>query len=219
MGTRRGAVLASADVFSIELRGRGGHASMPHFANDPVPVACEIVQALQTFVTRRINAFEPIVLSVTRIEAGTASNVIPELVTVQGTLRAVSGRAREIAHAGIKRVAEGVGAAHEIDVAVNVMEGYPVTVNDDAFADFTMQVGEDLLGAGRALEMPSPAMGAEDFSFVLERVPGSMVFLGVRPPDMHPPANCHSNRMVLNEDGMPFGVALHAAIATRFLAA
>jgi hippurate hydrolase len=215
--SRRGAALASADVFSIDVRGRGGHASMPQHAHDPVPVACEIVQAFQTLVTRRIDAFEPVVLTVTRIIAGTTTNVIPETCTIQGTLRAVSERSRKIAHEGIRRVATKIAAAHEVGAEVHLIEGYPVTRNDDGFASFVLGVGEELLGDGHTVEMPAPVMGAEDFSYVLERVPGAMAFLGVRPEGVEHPANCHSNRMLMNEDGMPYGIALYSSVAMRFL--
>jgi hippurate hydrolase len=219
IATRAGAVFAAADVFSAELRGRGGHASMPHDCVDPIPVACEVVQALQSFVTRRIHVFEPVVLTVTRIAAGTTANVIPESAQILGTLRSLSEASRRRAHEGMERVVRGVAEAHGLEVAWTLLAGYPVTVNDARFAHFALEVGEELLGAGRAVEMPTPIMGAEDFSLVLERVPGAMVFLGVRPPGAGPPAPCHSNRLLVAEEGLAHGVALHAAVAFRHLRA
>ena len=219
VSSRPGAVLAAADVFRIELRGRGGHASMPHQTLDPVPVACELVQALQTFVTRRIDAFDPVVLTVASIEAGTTNNVIPETAVISGTLRSVSERARELAQQGIERVAAGVAAAHELEADVRVERGYPVTVNDADFSAVTRQVAVELLGEGGYHEMPNPMMGAEDFSYLLQRYPGALVFLGVKPSGEGPPAPCHSNRMLLNENGMTPGIALYSAIALRTLKA
>ncbi len=217
VATRRGAILAAADVFSIEIAGRGGHASMPHDALDPIPVACEVVQALQTFVTRRVNAFDPAVLTVAKIEAGTAANVIPESAILQGTIRTVSEYTRKLAHQGVERVAKGVAAAHGAEARVNVVEGYPVTVNHDEFTGFTFDVAAELLGRNKVIEQPAPAMGAEDFSYLLQRVPGTFLILGVRPEGIAQPAPCHSNRMVLNEEGLSTGIALHAAMALRFL--
>jgi amidohydrolase len=211
--TRSGPIMASADVFGIDLRGKGGHASMPHDCVDPVPVACEIVQALQTFVTRRVPAFDPVVLTVTRIQAGTTNNVIPEGAHLEGTLRSVSEASRRRAQEGIRRVVEGVAGAHGVEASVAVVPGYPVTVNDADRVRFASDVASALLGEGRVLELPSPIMGAEDFSYVLERVPGAMLFLGVRPAGETAPAPCHSNRMVLDEEGMVHGTALHAALA------
>lgn len=214
---RGGALLAAADVFEIELVGRGGHGSMPHDTVDPVPVACEIVSALQTFVTRRVDAFQPVVLSVTQIHAGTTNNVIPESARIQGTLRSVAEGSRERAHAGIERIARQVGLAHEVDAQVTITAGYPVTVNDEGFAAFAREVSESVLGEGRFLDMPAPVMGAEDFSYLLQRVPGAMVFLGLRPDGVERPAPCHSNRMQIGEDGMAAGVALHTGIALSYL--
>jgi hippurate hydrolase len=217
VASRPGPLLASADVWGIELIGRGGHASMPHDTLDPVPVACEIVLALQSLVTRRIDAFDPVVLSATKIETGTTNNVIPERATITGTLRSTSERARKRAQEGLRRVAQGVAAAHELEARVRIEAGYPVTVNDADFARFTEQVTVDLLGDHAFIEMPAPVMGAEDFSYFLERVPGALVFLGVRPPGEGRPAPCHSNRMQIHEEGMAAGIALHTAIALRWL--
>jgi amidohydrolase len=214
---RPGPMLASADVLSIEVRGRGGHASMPHDANDPIPVACEMVQALQTLVTRRIKAFEPVVLTIAKIEAGTTVNVIPESAVLGGTLRSVSERSRRQAQEGIRRVISGIAAAHEVEAEVQIFEGYPVTVNHARFVDLAREVATAQLGDGAFVEMPSPIMGAEDFSYILDRVPGAMVFVGVRPDGVELPSPCHSNRMVLNEEGMVAGIALHAGIALRYL--
>ena len=217
VGTRSGPLMASADFFQVEVVGKGGHASMPHDCVDPVPVACELVQALQTFVTRRIPAFDPVVLTVSRILAGTTGNVIPERAELLGTLRAFSERARDLAREGIHRVAEHVARAHGCEARVELETGYPVTCNDAAAAALVIEVGTELLGRGCAVEMPAPVMGAEDFAYVLERVPGAMAFLGVRPEGVEEPAPCHSNRMQLDEGAMVYGTALHAAMAIRML--
>ena len=218
LASKAGALLASADGFTIGLTGRGGHASMPHDTIDPVPVACEIVTAIQTLVTRRIDAFDPVVITVTKIAAGTTGNVIPESVEMLGTIRATSPRARERAHAGLRRVVEGIAAAHEVKANLVIVEGYPVTVNDADATLFARETAREVLGENAYIQMPQPAMGAEDFSFVLERIPGAMVILGVRPDGIEQPAPCHSNRMMLNEEGMVAGIALHAGLALRSLA-
>jgi hippurate hydrolase len=220
VATRAGALLASTDEFQIVVRGRGGHASMPHDALDPVPIACEIVQALQAHVTRRVDAFDPAVVTVTRLQAGTTSNVIPETALLAGTIRTVSPRTRAAVREGVVRLAEGIASAHGATAEVRLTAGYPVTVNDHATADRVVELARDLLGPERVLELPSPVMGAEDFSYVLERVPGAMVFLGTRPPGVHrrDVAPNHSNRMVIDEDAMATGVALHAAVALHVLA-
>lgn len=214
VATRPGVLLASADEFQLTVRGAGGHASMPHDAVDPVPVACEIVTALQSMVTRTVPAFDPAVLTVTTLEAGKARNVIPERVCCGGTIRAVSEAARQLAVDGLHRVAHGVALAHGCQAEVDLLPGnYPVTVNDSSAVDQVLALAEQLIGPQRVLRMPSPVMGAEDWSVVLQAVRGCMVFLGAAPPGVERPAPNHSNRMVIDEPAMATGIALHAAVA------
>ena len=215
-----GPMMASADTWAITIKGRGGHASMPHDAVDPIPVAFEIGQALQALVTRRIDIFDPVVLTCTKLTAGTTYNVIPETAEMLGTLRATSEEARDRAHDGIRRIATNIAAAHLCEADVVVRRGYPVTVNDTGFVDFARTVASELLGADNYIDRPAPIMGAEDFSYVLQRIPGCMMFLGVMPEGHHEDghvAPCHSNRMILNEDCMAVGIAMHASVAHRFL--
>jgi hippurate hydrolase len=218
VASRVGTLLASTNEWSIEITGKGGHASMPQNALDPVPVACEIVTALQTMVTRRVNAFDPVVITTTRIHAGTTDNVIAETASLHGTLRATSEHSRLAAEEGIHRVAQGIAAAHGASAVVDVIDGYPVTVNEPGVMGLAREVSDGLLGEGAFAEMPTPIMGGEDFSYVLERWPGAMVFLGVREQGVRDAAPVHSNRMLLNEDGMVPGIALYAGMALGFLA-
>ncbi len=219
IATRAGPLLACADTVSVRITGQGGHGSMPYLANDPVPVACELVQAFQTFVTRRFNAFDPVVLTVGQISAGTTNNVIPEHAELLATLRTFSEDARARAHAGVRRLAENLTAAHEMRADVDIGLGYPVTNNDAGFVAFLERTVTELLGDGAFVPMPQPIMGAEDFSLVLQRIPGAMAFLGVAPEGVEPAAAapCHSNRMLLNEAAMVEGIALHATVASAFL--
>jgi amidohydrolase len=166
-------------------------------------------------VTRRIDAFDPIVVTVTKLLAGTTNNVIPEKAQLEGTIRATSARARARAHAGLRQLAEGIAAAHGAQARVTITEGYPVTLNDAEQHAFARGVSEELLGEQAFQELSAPIMGAEDFSFVLEQIPGAMLFLGVGQGDASKRAPCHSNRMMLDEDAMVSGIALHAALALR----
>ena len=219
---RPGAIMASADRWTMIVKGRGGHASAPQDAVDPVPVAFEIGLALQTMVTRRHNVFNPVVITVGRVTAGTTNNVIPETVELEGTLRTTSPEARRTAREGIERVATNIAAAHLCTASVNMVEGYPVTINDADFTAFAKSVAREVGGKDSYVDMAAPLMGAEDFSYVLQRYKGAIFFLGVMPADRHPSGHiepCHSNRMTLNEDCMATGIAMHAAVATKFLAA
>jgi len=216
---RPGPQMAATDVIRITVRGRGGHASAPHDAVDPIVIAAEIVLALQAMVTRRIDVFDPAVVTIAQITAGTTNNIIPETAFLFGTIRSVSEETRENVRAGVRRVAEGIAAAHGATAEVDLEAGYPVTVNDPPFTAFVMDTARSLIGDDRVAEMPAPIMGAEDFSYVLQDVPGAMAFLGARPAGQDPataPQN-HSNVVVFEESAMPVGVALYAAVAIRHL--
>jgi hippurate hydrolase len=220
ISTRGGTLLASADVLEIKVTGKGGHASTPYIANDPMPVAAEIVQSLQVMITRRINTFDPVVATITQIRAGTTSNVIPETVEMLGTLRAVSEGGRKLAIDAMHKLVAGIASAHDMTAELTVAPGYPVTVNDDAAAAFMLRVGGELFGESATARMSTPVMGAEDFSYVLQRRPGALAFLGVCPPGEHPARahSCHSNRMVLDEKAMRNGIAMYATLAMEYLA-
>jgi hippurate hydrolase len=220
LNLRPGPEMAAADFIRLTVRGRGGHASAPHTALDPMPVAAEIVLALQSMVTRSVNVFDPAVVTIAHIRGGTTNNIIPETVFLEGTIRTVSETTRTALHASIRRVVDGICAAHGALGELEIEAGYPVTVNDPAFTAFVASVGADLAGAEAVIPMLAPIMGAEDFSYVLQRVPGTMVFLGARPPEEDPetaPGN-HSNRVVFHEPAMAVGAALYAAVALRHLA-
>ncbi len=211
---KSGTLMASADEFSIEVIGKGGHASMPSDAVDPIPVMCEIVLALQSMVTRRIPAFDPAVLTVSKIEAGTTSNVIPEKATALGTLRAVSENTRLSAIELIERVVINIAKAHGCEALLQLHHGsYPVTINNEVETQRTAGITRELLGQNSLVMMPTPVMGAEDWSFVLQNLPGAMAFLGAAPPGVAMPAPNHSNKMIIDEDAMAIGAALYAAMA------
>jgi len=215
-----GPLLASADVLKMRVQGKGGHASMPHDAIDPMPVACEIVTAIQVFITRRMDIFDPAVVTIAKIEGGSTNNVIPEAINLLGTIRTQSEEARERVHEGIKRVAENVARAHECEAEVEIVRGFPVTVCDARAIGVAQRAIEATFGAEGWKTMDAPVMGAEDFSYVLQKHPGAMLFLGVCPEGQQwkMACPCHSNRMVLNEATLARGVAAHCAIAERFLA-
>jgi amidohydrolase len=220
INVRPGPMMAAADQWKLVVRGRGGHASEPHTAADPIPVAAEIVLALQAMVTRRVDVFDPAVVTVAHIEAGSTSNVIPQTAFLEGTIRTLSAERRADVVAAVQRVATHVGLAHGLTVEFEHVEGYPVTVNDAAAAATVLATAAELLGQPASCLMPAPLMGAEDFSYVLQRVPGAMAFLGACPPGLEPetaPGN-HSNLVVFDEEPLPAGVALYARMAMQALA-
>ncbi|MPQ97547.1 amidohydrolase [Modestobacter sp. I12A-02628] len=219
INVRPGPLMAAADHFRITIRGRGAHASTPHRGADPVPVAAEIVLALQAMVTRRVDVFDPAVVTVGHIEAGAANNVIPDSAFMQGTVRTLSAERRADVVAAVERVATHVAAAHDLVAEFTRVEGYPVTVNDAGVAEQVARTAATLLGEQASQHMADPLMGAEDFSYVLERVPGAMAFLGACPPGEDPelvPGN-HSNLVVFDEGALPAGVAMYAQMALHAL--
>ena len=216
---RAGPLLEAADRFEILVTGRGGHASQPHDALDPIPIACEMVGAIQAMVTRTIPAFDPVVITVARIEAGTTNNVIPEQAVMEGTIRSFSERSRELAHAGLRRLIPHIAQAHGAQAEIDVIPGFPVTICDNRAVVLAEQVAAELFGEAAWRSMPAPVMGAEDFAYVLQKAPGAMVFLGATPEggDFKSCCALHSNRMVLDERVMARGVAMHCAYAETFL--
>jgi amidohydrolase len=213
--SKAGAMLAAADSFVVRVIGRGGHGAMPADALDPVPAAAAMVGALQTMVTRRISVFEPVVVTVGRITAGTTSNIIPESAELEGTFRSLSEASRKKVREELPKLCHHVAAAYGCRAEVDLTPGYPVTVNDDELGPHVVDLATAVLGHRHAAPMPNPLMGAEDFSYVLQRVPGAFAFLGACPPGVEP-ADAdpnHSNRVHFDESALANGVAMYAAFA------
>ena len=216
---RAGPLLAAADKIKLKITGKGGHASQPHNAVDPIPVACEIVMAMQALVTRRIEAFDPVIMTIARITAGTTNNIIPEVAELEGTIRSFSKVSRANAHEGLKRLVSHIAAAHLCEAELEIEPGFPVTICDERAARLGRKVASELFGEAGWMTMPAPIMGAEDFSYVLNEVPGAMYFLGATPEggDFRSCCALHSNRVLLDEQAMARGIAMHCAMAERFL--
>ncbi len=213
---RPGPLLAGDTSITVTVRGHGGHASTPHLATDPIPATAAIITALQTTVTREVDVFDPAVLTIAHVVAGTTTNVIPETAFFEGTIRCISERTRARIREAVARTIRGVAEAHGCTVDIEMVDGYPVTLNDVGEAARFAEVCRATLGEDGHRLMPAPAMGGEDFSYVLQKVPGVMAFLGVCPAtELNPRSapSLHSNRMELNEDGLVHGIALHAAMA------
>jgi amidohydrolase len=217
--TRPGPMMAAAEVLEVTVRGRGGHASQPHRAADPIPAACEMVTALQTMVTRRFDIFDPVVITVGSFHAGTTDNVIPDEAQFLATVRSFSPAARDQVRAAAVALVREIASAHGLSARAHFRDGYPVTVNDAAETTFATGVATDVLG-GRCLTQPNPQSGAEDFSFVLEKVPGAFLMLGACPPGTDPasaPFN-HAPDAVFDDSVLAAGAALYAELALRRLA-
>jgi len=220
VATRPGTLMAASDVVRVTVEGRGGHGSKPYLAADPVPVAAEIVLALQAMVTRQFDVFDPVVVSVGRVEAGTKDNIIPDVARLDATVRTFSPATHAAVPERIARLCEHVAAAHGLTATVDYVRGYPVTVND---ADEVARAGRltrGLYGDAAWFEADTPVPGAEDFSYVLQQVPGAFAFVGATPADQDPataPYN-HSPRARFSDDALATSAAVLAALALDRLA-
>jgi len=216
---REGALLASTDTLHAVIRGAGGHAAMPHDCHDPIPAACAIVTALQTHVARQVPVADPAVLTITQFHAGSSHNIIPDEVMLMGTLRTLSETTRTATRAAFTRIAENIAAAHGCTAETRIEEGYPVTLCDPRATALMRGIAEELGGERGWSTMPAPMMGGEDFSYVLRDIPGAMAFIGVAPEGSDPRTNppLHNTRMTIDEATMARGVAMHCAVAERFL--
>jgi hippurate hydrolase len=215
VATRPGPFMAAVDTLRVAVRGAGGHGSMPHLARDPIPAAAEMVTALQTLVTRRFDVFDPVVVTVGSFHAGTQSNVIPDEARFEATIRSFSPAAHGRIGAEAVELCRGIARAHGLEVDVECEVLYPVTVNDDGQSGFLAATAAELFGPGRCQILGSPVSGSEDFSLVLESVPGAMAFLGACPRGSDPsaaPFN-HSPRAMFDEDVLADGASLYAALA------
>ncbi|MFT7475504.1 MAG: amidohydrolase [Verrucomicrobiales bacterium] len=213
---RGGAMFASSDELHVSVTGRGGHAAAPHLVRDPITAAAAMVGAFHTMVTREVAAFDPAVVTIAHIDGGSTNNIIPEVAHMEGTIRAFSEDTRNLVHSSIKRVAAGVADTHGCSCEVDILKGYPVTVNDESMVDLVERTTLETLGNGSYIAARNPDMAAEDFAYVLQNVPGAIMSLGACPghieKELDAPA-LHSNRMVLNEDVLHRGVAMYAAMA------
>lgn len=213
--SRSGPLMSASDGLMVTVRGAGGHGSAPHSAKDPVTVAAEIVTQLQVLITRQFDMFDPVVLSVGVLHAGTQRNIIPQTARIEATIRTFSPANRDRMADAAPRLVRHIAAAHGLEADIEYLHEYPVTVTDhDETAHAAAQVGE-LLGPDRYVTMPQPMSGSEDFSRILEAVPGSFVFLSAVPPGADPvtaPFN-HSPYAVFDDGVLADGAALYAQLA------
>ncbi len=218
--TKPGAVMASSDVMKVRVAGRGGHGSAPHQAADPVPALAEMITATHAMVTRHFSIFDPVVVSVGRVQAGTIANVIPEDGFFDATFRTFSDEARSRLLALWPELLEGIARAHGVGVEYELVEQYPVTVNDEAEADHVAEVVGEIFGPERHVRWSFPLAAAEDFSRILQAAPGCFIGLSACMPDLDPtsaPVN-HSAYCRFDDSVLADGAALLAELAARRLA-
>lgn len=209
-----GTVLAGADFFDIVFKGRGAHGAHPNVARDPIPAIAELVQALQTIVSRNVTPTEPAVLSVTKINSGSAYNVIPEAASVGGTIRAFSDDIRQLIRSRLKTIAHNVAAAHELEVDVDIRDIFSVLTNHTDYVDIVADIGRQVLGDGRVSTAPRRAMGSEDFADMLLHASGAFFTLGHSGT-----VPAHNPGFIVDDAILPVGATLFARIVESRLKA
>jgi amidohydrolase len=216
IGTKRGVIMANTDQFRITIRGKGGHAARPQEAIDAVVMAAQVVQGLQTIVSRRVNPLSPVVVTVGKIEAGSTHNIIAGSATLLGTVRTLSEESREQVMKSMRQTAEAVAMMFEAPPPeLEVIRGYPATVNDDGMTDLVTEVAKRLVGEDMVRTIAEPSMGGEDFSFYLQRVPGSMFRLGIA--DRGSRVLLHTSKFDFDDRAIGAGMLVSAGSAIEYL--
>ena len=203
-----GPVMASTSEFRITIRGKGGHAAMPHTGIDPVPIACQMVQSFQTIISRNKKPVDAGVISVTMIHAGEATNVVPDSCELQGTVRTLDPDLRKLAHERIMALVPTTAQAYGATAEVDYKWGYPVTMNHPDQTRFAADCAEEV--SGHVIRDVKPVMPAEDFAFMLEARPGAYIFLGNGDTPM-----CHHPAYQFDDEAIPVGCSWFVTLAER----
>ena len=216
IATKPGPLLAAADRWDLRISGKGGHAAHPHLAKDPLIVAANLVLALQTIVSRNMDPFAASVVTVGFVKGGSAYNVIPTDAHVGGTTRTTTPEARKLIEARIREICDGAARMYDVNIDVEYRYGYPPTINNAQRAAFAIDVAAGICGPHGVRVNVQASMGAEDFSYMLEKVPGAMVWLGNGGEDGNG-AGLHNSRYDFNDMAIPFGVSFFVNTVERFL--
>ena len=223
MAVGPGPAMASSNEFKIVIRGKGGHAAMPHMVIDPVPVAAQLIMAFQTIVSRNVKPIDAGVVSVTMVHAGEATNVVPDSVELQGTARTFTLEVLDLIERRMRQITESVCAAHEVHCEFEFVRNYPPTINSAPEAAFAQQVMRELLGDAGVVPQ-EPSMGAEDFAFMLLEKPGAYCFIANGDGDHRAlghgggPCTLHNPSYDFNDELIPLGASYWVRLAQRWLA-
>ncbi|CAG9464344.1 unnamed protein product [Pedinophyceae sp. YPF-701] len=222
VATSESAIMAGSRQFNVRIKGRGGHAAMPHLSRDPIVAASAVVSSVQTLVARELSPLRSAVVSVTAVHGGEAYNVIPDEVELRGTIRALEDKTMKYISKRFQEVVQGIAKGHDCEAVVDWREDehpyYPPTVNDAAKAKFALNVAAGLVGEDN-VRLTEPSMAGEDFGFLTQAVPGAFVWLGIKNETAGALHGLHTPRFTLDEQVLHRGAALHSALAVRHLAA
>ena len=218
LASKEGTLLAATSSIKILVKGKGGHAAAPHHTNDPVVTGSKIVVELQTLVSRELNPLEPGVISITMANAGSAFNVIPSTMELQGTIRSLTIEGVSNLQTRVKEVAQSIAKANRCEAEVSFPgNDYPPTINDAGCWQLGKSAAKEILGEENLIEMPDPIMGGEDFAYYTEEVPGCFSFLGVGNPDIDAVYDVHHPMFKVDEKALSLGTAIHVSTALKAL--
>ena len=218
LASREGTLLAATSSIKILVKGKGGHAAAPHHTNDPVVTGSKIVVELQTLVSRELNPLEPGVISITMANAGSAFNVIPSTMELQGTIRSLTIEGVSNLQTRVKEVAQSIAKANRCEAEVSFPgNDYPPTINDAGCWQLGKSAAKEILGEENLIEMLDPIMGGEDFAYYTEEVPGCFSFLGVGNPDIDAVYDVHHPMFKVDEKALSLGTAIHVNTALKAL--
>ena len=212
MYTRPGPIMAGADSFNVEIRGKGGHAAYPHEAKDPIVAALSIAQAFQTIVSRNNIPSDDLVISITQVHSGTTDNVIPETAFLNGTVRTFDLSVQEMVINRMEKIISGFSISFEVDAKFNYEKGYPPTINHEEKTNFAIEVAKEVCGSDKVLTSVGKEMGAEDFSYMLQKRPGAYLFMGIGEG-----AGLHNPNYDFNDAAAPVGASFFARLIEKAL--
>lgn len=212
MYTRPGPIMAGADSFNLEIRGKGGHAAYPHEVKDPIVAALSIAQAFQTIVSRNNIPSDDLVISITQVHSGTTDNVIPETAFLNGTVRTFDLSVQEMVINRMEKIISGFSISFEVDAKFNYEKGYPPTINHEEKTNFAIEVAKEVCGSDKVLTSVGKEMGAEDFSYMLQKRPGAYLFMGIGEG-----AGLHNPNYDFNDAAAPVGASFFARLIEKAL--
>ncbi len=217
IGVREGPTMAQADSFDIVIAGIGGHGARPNLGVDAIVVASQVVQALQTIASRKIDPVQPVVITIGKIEGGSARNIICDRVVLKGTARSLGKQVASRIPALLKTIVSGITKSARASFELEYSPGYPVLINHPQATDLVRGAAAQMFGKQAVFEISKPTMGGEDFAYYLQKVPGSFLRLGIRNPKKHAVYPWHHPKFTVDEDAIKVGSAVLAGIAFDFL--
>jgi len=212
MYTRPGPIMAGEDSFHVDIHGKGGHAAYPHEVRDPIIAAISIAQGFQTIVSRNNIPSDDLVISITQIHSGTTDNVIPETAFLNGTVRTFDLSVQELVIERMEKIVKGLSMTFEVNAQLNYKKGYPPTINHEKETKFAVEVAKEICGPEKVLTSVGKEMGAEDFSYMLQKRPGAYLFLGIGKR-----AGLHNPNYDFNDEASPIGASFFARLIEKAL--